>query len=139
MSFLLDTNLVSEWVKDKPNPGVMEWFARIEVAQTFLSVVTISEVRYGIERMAPGSRRKRLDDWLGGELLPSFDGRIIPVDIVVADACGRLIARSEKLGRPIEPRDAFIAATAEVYELTLVSRNASDFQPTVKTILSPWS
>ena len=139
MSFLLDTNVLSEWLKPRPNPGVVDWLAKVDESQTFLSVLTITEVRYGIERMAAGGRRKRLDEWLRRELLPRFDGRVIPVDISVADACGGLVARSEALGRPIESRDAFIAATAEVYELMLVTRNASDFQPTLKEILSPWS
>jgi len=139
MSFLLDTNVISEWLKPRPNPGVVDWLAKVDENQTFLSVVTITEIRYGIERMAAGGRRKRLDEWLRGELLPRFEGRVIPVDIAVADACGTLVARSEALGRPIEPRDSFIAATAEVYQLTLITRNASDFQPTLKTILSPWS
>jgi predicted nucleic acid-binding protein len=139
MSFLLDTNVVFEWLKPRPNPGVVDWLKKVDEGQTFLSVVTITEVRYGIERMATGGRRKRLDEWLRGELLPRFEGRVIPVDVAIADACGKLVARSEALGRPIEPRDAFIAATAEVYELTLVTRNASDFQPTLKEILSPWS
>jgi toxin FitB len=138
MSFLFDTNFVSEWIKEDPNPGVMDWLTKVDESQTYLSVVTITEVRYGIERMPAGSRRKRLDEWLREELIPRFEGRVIPVDILVADACGRLVARSEALGRPIEPRDAFIAATAEVYRLTLVTRNLSDFQPTLKTILSPW-
>jgi toxin FitB len=62
----------------------------------------------------------------------------LPVDLGIADACGRLVARSESMGRPIEPRDAFIVATAEVHGLTLVTRNASDFEATVKAILTPW-
>lgn len=139
MSFLLDTNVVSEWIKPQPNPGVIDWLTRVEENEIFLSVVSVTELRYGIERMPAGSRRKRLDQWLVDELLPRFDGRIIPVDLTVADACGKLIARSEALGRPIEPRDAFIAATAEVYGMSLVTRNASDFQPTVKAIVTPWS
>lgn len=139
MSFLLDTSVVSEWLKTEPNPGVVDWLTRVDENQTFLSVVTITQVRYGVERMAAGKRRKRLDEWLREELLPRFEGRVIPVDIAVADACGKLVARSEALGRPIEPRDAFIAATAEAYELTLVTRNVADFHPILKTLLSPWS
>ena len=84
-------------------------------------------------------KRKRLDAWLQQELPERFEGRILPVDSVVADVCGRLVARSEVLGRPIEPRDAFIAATAEVHRLTLVTRNTSDFQPTVKSVMNPWA
>jgi hypothetical protein len=139
MSFLLDTNVVSEWLKPQPNAGLVGWLANTDENQTFLSVVTITELRYGIERLAAGNRRRRLDEWLREELLLRFEGRVIPVDIEVAEACGRLVARSEALGRPMEPRDAFIAATAEVYGLTLVTRNASDFQSVLKTLLMPWS
>jgi predicted nucleic acid-binding protein len=139
MNFLLDTNVVSEWLKPQPNQGVIDWLAQADEDQVFLSVVTITELRYGVERMATGKRRKRLDQWLSEELPVRFDGRILPVDATIAGACGKLMARSESLGRPIEARDAFIAATAEVYALTLVTRNASDFQPTLKTILTPWS
>lgn len=139
MNYLLDTNVISESLKPKPNRGVLDWLTSVDENETFLSVVTITEVRYGIKRMPAGNRRKRFEDWLREELLPRFQERIIPVDIAIADACGNLVARSEALGRPIEPRDAFIAATAEVYELTLVTRNTTDFKPILKTILSPWS
>jgi toxin FitB len=96
-------------------------------------------LRYRIARQATGKRRDRLDDWLRKDLGSRFEGRILPVDVGIADACGRLVARSESLGRPIEPRDAFIAATAEVLGLTLVTRNAADFEPTVKAIVTPWT
>ena len=139
MNFLLDTNVVSESMNPRPNPGVTTWLANVSEDSVHLSVVTLTELRYGIERLAQGTRRRRLDDWLQRDLLLRFEGRIVPVDMVVADACGRLVARSETAGHPIEPRDAFIAATAEVYDMTLVTRNASHFQPTIKSILSPWT
>ncbi len=137
MNFLLDTNVVSESMKPRPNPGVITWLANVNEDSVYISVVTLTELRYGIERLAPGTRRRRLDDWLQQDLPLRFEGRIAPIDAIVADACGRLVARSEAAGRPIEPRDAFIAATAEVHDMTLVTRNASDFQPTIKSILSP--
>ena len=139
MSFLLDTNVVSEWLKPRPNPGVVSWLATVNEDHTCLSVVTVTELRYGIERLPAGARRKRLDEWLREELVIRFEGRILPVDLAIADECGRLVARSEAIGRPIEPRDAFIAATAEVYELTLVTRNVSHFQPAVKALFTPWT
>lgn len=139
MSFLLDTNVVSEWMKPIPNPGVISWLAGVAEDSVFLSVVTLTELRYGVERMAPGRRRKRLNDWLQGELLMRFEGRILSIDRAVADACGKLVARSEAAGRPIEVMDAFLAATAEVHRLTLVTRNVRDFQLLLNTILSPWS
>lgn len=139
MNFLLDTNVISEPMKARPNAGVLAWLGEVDEDCVFLSVVTITELLYGIERLATGKRRDRLDDWLRKDLGLRFEGRILPVDLGIADACGRLVARSESLGRPIEPRDAFIAATAEVHGLTLVTRNASDFEPTLKAIVTPWT
>jgi toxin FitB len=138
MNFLLDTNVVSEPMKARPNAGVLSWLAQVDEDSVFLSVVTITELRYGIERVATGKRRERLEGWLRKDLTSRFGERILPVDLEVADACGRLVARSETVGRPIEARDAFIAATAEVRGLTLVTRNVSDFEATVKDIVTPW-
>ncbi|MFZ3342737.1 MAG: type II toxin-antitoxin system VapC family toxin [Terriglobales bacterium] len=139
MNFLFDTNLVSEWLKPRPNPGVASWLRTVDEDQTFLSVVTITELRYGIQHMARGARKKRIDDWLQQELLARFEGRILPVDLAIADECGRLMARCQAKGRPVEARDAFIAATSEVYDLTLVTRNVSHFQAAVKSLFTPWT
>src|ERR1700684_431882 len=119
MSFLLDTNVVSESTKLRPNTGLMMWLDGVDENSVFLSVISLTELRYGVERLAAGRRRKQLDRWLECELPQRFEGRILPVDALVADACGRLVARTESLGRPIEARDAFIAATAHVHRLTL--------------------
>src|SRR5262245_28285130 len=139
MTFLLDTNVVSEWVKPRPNPGVVTWLANVDEDRVFLSVVTLTELRYGIERLAAGARRRSLEEWLQRELPLRFEGRILPVDETVADASGRIAARSESAGRPIEAIDAFLAATAEVHSLTLVTRNESDFKAVLKTTLNPWA
>jgi len=139
MKYLLDTNVISEPMKARPNGGVVAWLSGLDEDEACISVVTITELRYGIERLATGKRREILEAWLRKDLSGRFEGRILPVDLEVADACGGLVARSEGWGHPIEPRDAFIAATAEVHGLTLVTRNASDFQPTVKSILTPWT
>lgn len=139
MSFLLDTNVISEWMKPRPNPGVVTWLAEVDEDRTFLSVITLTELRYGIERMAAGHRRRRLEVWLEEELPLRFEARILPIDPAVADACGKVVARSETVGRRMEVMDAFIAATAEVHRLTVVTRNASDFQPAVRNLLNPWT
>jgi len=139
MSFLLDTNVVSEWVKPRPDSGVMQWVAEVDEDRAYLSVITFAELRYGIERMTTGQRRKRLADWLDDELPLRFEGRVIPIDDRVANLCGRMIARSEAAGRRLEAMDALIAATAEFHRLTLITGNTADFEPVLKDIFNPWT
>ena len=138
MSFLLDTNVVSEWTKPRPNPGVVEWLGQVDEDEVFLSVVTFAELRHGIARLPVSTRRRQLDEWLRNELPVRFEARIIGVDGAIADEWGRLVARREGRGRPIQAMDALIAATAQVHGLTLVTRNTVDFHPSVKSILNPW-
>ena len=139
MSFLLDTNVVSEWVKSRPDRGVVAWLAAVDEDQVFISVVTLAELRCGIERMTAGSRRNRLARWLQDDLPARFDGRILSIDHIVADVWGKVVARSEAAGRPIGAMDAFIAATAEAHGLILVTRNVSDFEASIKAIINPWA
>ncbi len=138
MSFLLDTNAISEWVKPRPNPGLIGWMEASDEDRIFISVVSLAELHYGVERMARGKRRSRLEQWLQHELPLRFESRTLPVDTNVAEAWGRTVSRSEAAGRPIGAMDAFLAATAETHQLTLVTRNVSDF-PLLKTILNPWT
>jgi toxin FitB len=138
MSFLLDTNVVSEWVKSRPNPGLVAWLAEVDEDRVFISVVTLAELRYGIERMAAGRHRNRLEGWLQDELPVRFEGRVLPVTSAVADAWGKVVAHRETRGRPISAMDAFIAATARMHGLTLVTRNASHFASSVSAIVNPW-
>lgn len=138
MNYLLDTNVVSEWAKPHPNSGVTAWLNEADEDRVFVSVITLAEVRYGIERLPPGARRTRLNEWLEQEVPSRFEGRILTVDQGVADACGRTIARAEAIGRRIESMDALIAATAETHELTLVTRNVSDFESVLKGMINPW-
>lgn len=139
MSFLLDTNVVSEWVKPHPNVGVIAWLAEADEDTVFLSVVTLAELRYGIERLPAGRRRTRLAEWLRDDIPLRFEGRILPIDVVVADACGKLMARIELGGQTIAAMDALIAATTEVHHLALVTRNTSHFDSAVAAMVNPWT
>jgi hypothetical protein len=139
VSFLLDTNVVSEWVKPRPDPHVVAWLDDVDEDRVFLSVVTLAELRYGIERLPAGRRRERLDEWLREELPNRFESRVLAIDPAIANAWGTILAQRDRTGRPISTMDAFVAATAEVHGLTLVTRNASDFRPSVKSVFDPWS
>jgi predicted nucleic acid-binding protein len=138
VNFLLDTNAVSEWVKPRPNAGLIRWMEAADEDRVFLSVISLAELRYGVERMAAGARRNRLEQWLLRELPLRFEGRILPVDHKTAEAWGRTVSRCEALGRPVGAMDAFLSATAEIHRLTLVTRNVSDF-PVLKVVVNPWT
>jgi predicted nucleic acid-binding protein len=138
VNFLLDTNAVSEWVKPRPNPGLIRWMEAADEDRVFLSVISLAELRYSVERMAAGARRNRLEQWLHRELPLRFEGRILTVDHRIAEAWGRTVSRCEALGRPVGAMDAFLSATAEIHRLTLVTRNVSDF-PALKAVLNPWA
>lgn len=138
MSFLLDTNVVSEWVKPRPDSGVVGWLETVDEDRVFLSVITLAELRHGVDHMATGDRRRRLDEWLRDALPLRFEGRLLSIDEAVADAWGCVMAEREAIGRRMEPMDAFIAATAKVHDLAIVTRNTSDFEPSATVVLNPW-
>src|SRR6202521_2670751 len=111
MSFLLDTNAVSEWVKPRPNPGLIGWMESADEDGIFISIVSLAELHYGVERMPAGRRRSRLEQWLQHELPLRFQSRVLSVDTSVAEAWGRTVSRSEAGGRPIGEMGALLAAT----------------------------
>jgi len=127
--WLIDTNIVSEWVKPRPDVGVVRWLDEVDEDRIFLSVISLAEIRIGVERLglAPGRRRTRLDAWLREEPPVRFERRIVPVDGEVADACGRLLARARHAGHGLGAMDALIAATCLVCDLVLATRNLADF------------
>lgn len=137
MSFLLDTNVISESAKPRPDAGVLSWLATVNEDEVFLSVITLAELRHGVERMPVGARRSALDEWVTNALPARFANRLLPIDPATADQWGRTIARGQAAGRPLSAMDAFIAATAERHRLTLVTRNVSDFEVTGIRLLNP--
>lgn len=138
MNYLLDTNVVSEAVKPRPNPGVLRWLEANDEDRLFLSAATLAELHGGVQRLPEGARKRRLRDWLAADLTERFRGRILPIDEPVAAAWGEILAEREAAGRPILTIDCFLAATARVHQLTLATRNLADFDPTVPAV-NPWS
>jgi len=131
--------VVSEWVKPRPDPGLVQWLHEADEDRLFLSVVTLGELRAGVERLASGRRRSSLERWLEQDLPIRFEGRLLPIDLEVADVWGRVMTGARRTGRPMGAMDAFIAATARRHELALVTRNAVDFAGAGVETLTPWS
>ena len=132
----MDTNVLSELRRRQPHPGVVDWFAQRPAATLYLSVLTLGEIRKGIEGQGETSRRQALLDWLEIDLCHFFTGRILPVDGAVADRWGRLVAAA---GRPVPAIDSLLAATALAHDLVLVTRNTRDFSGLPVRLFNPWS
>jgi len=122
----------------QPNPGLIGWMESADEDRIFISVISLAELHYGLERLAEGKRRSQLERWLRDELPLRFESRILPVNDMVAKAWGKTVSRSEATGRPMGTMDAFLAATAEIHQLTLVTRNVTDF-PLLRAVLNPWT
>ena len=134
--FLLDTNVVSNLRRpERADPQVRAWAASIPVAQTYLSAITVLEIEQGVLLIARRDARQgaQLRIWIDDEVLPRFDGRILPIDTAVAKRCAKL-----HVPDPRAERDALIAATALVHGMVVVTRNVADFEPTGVQIINPW-
>jgi predicted nucleic acid-binding protein len=138
MSFLLDTNVVSELIARRPDPKVIHWVESQDTESVFLSVITVGELNRGIQRLPDSRRKKALSDWLTGDLLIRFGDRILPLDVAVMMSWGALVARMEAGGQPIPAIDSLLAATASEHGLTVATRNVHDFKATGVSILNPW-
>ncbi len=136
MSFLLDTNVISELVRARPDQNVTRWIDILPSEALFLSVLSLGEIRKGVEKLATGSRRDRLVTWLEHDLPTWFGDGILPVDALVADRWGILIGQT---GRSVPAIDSLLAATALVHNLTLVTRNVGDFDFPDLKVFNPWS
>jgi len=134
MSYLLDTNIISELVRPKPAKAVLAWFENIPSEALHISVLTLGEIRKGVEQMPDGARREKLRLWLEHDLADWFETRVLPIDIQVADRWGRLIAQ---MGRPVPSIESLLAATALHHELRLVTRNQKDFEYPGLEVINP--
>lgn len=138
MSFLLDTNAISEPGRKAPDPGFLAWYGPLDGDEVFLSAITIGELRRGLDLLPDDGRRARLER-LHGAIALRFADKVLAVDTRVAETWGALSARLQQRGRVVDLGDQLIAATALAHDLTLVTRNVRHFEASGCKLLSPWT
>ena len=137
--WLLDTVVVSELRKRRCDPRVKKWSETQAPERLFLSRVTLAEIRFGIEQVVDVSFRGELTTWLDRSLRPWFAERILDVDEDVLVEWRRMVARGRAINHTFSQPDLFIAATAAVHDLAVVTRNVTDFRIANVPVLDPWS
>lgn len=135
MSYLIDTNVLSELRRREPDASVVTWFEERPATTLYLSVLTLGELRKGVEALPQGKHKLNLMDWLDVDLPQFFSGRILSVNLEVADRWGRLLATTKQ---PLPAVDSLLAATAMTYDLCLVTRNVRDFNHPGLEVINPW-
>ena len=138
MSWLLDTNILSEGRKPRPEPRVAAFYEKQPLSQLYISVVSIAEIRFGIELQDDPVRRAALNDWLALTIRPAFAGRILPVTENVLLKWRVLMESGRKIGHTYSHPDLMLAATALHHGLTVVTRDRSDFDKARVPVFNPW-
>jgi|SRR5580700_9151295 predicted nucleic acid-binding protein len=135
MTYLLDTNVLSETWKAKPDKNVIDWLRAIPSEKLFISVLAIGEIRRGIELLPVSAKRKRLLSWIEEELPNQFSDNIVPIDLAVAERWGFLTA---SIKRTLSAIDGLLAATALTHNMKMVTRNEKDFLITGLEVINPF-
>ncbi|MFC1824071.1 type II toxin-antitoxin system VapC family toxin [Thermodesulfobacteriota bacterium] len=139
MNFLLDTCVLSELVKPRPNKKVIAWITSCREQNLFLSVITVGEIQKGVSLLPKSNKKNELHSWLESELIKRFDRRILGIDVHVARKWGEIQALSEKNGTPMPVIDSLIAAIGLIYDLTVTTRNTEDMKSTGVRLFNPWN
>lgn len=139
MRLLLDTNVLSEVTRPAPDARVLDWLDGLDEDRSFISVVSIAEIRRGVALMDEGRKREALAEWLARDLPQRFEQRGLPVDEPVALAWGDLMGLAKRRGRGLSSMDGLIAATAMAQGLTLATRNTKDFEGFGLELFDPWT
>lgn len=138
MNLLLDTCVLSELVKPKPDSRVSAWLSAQRPVTLYISTLTLGELQKGVAKLEPCARKSFLEGFIHAEILEGFKGRTLDVDTEVALTWGTLIARSEQAGQRMPYIDSLLAATALFHGMTLVTRNTRDMQASGVKLLNPW-
>lgn len=135
---LLDTNVVSEPMRTRPDPGVLEWLDA-QIAETlYLSTISLAELLLGIESLPPGKRRKTLAAHLDKQIIALFEDRILPFDFDAAKLYAKMVARARRHGHSIPVADALIAAIAASRNFAVATRDMAPFEASGVAVINPW-
>ncbi|MFS8147941.1 type II toxin-antitoxin system VapC family toxin [Rhizobium sp. BR 249] len=135
---LVDTNVISEPWKPTPDPRVLAWIDAQTIETLYLSAVTVAELRFGIAALPAGKRRTTLHDRLEGDVLPLFEGRVLPFDLSASQAYAALMAQAKAAGKAIGKADGYIAATAAAHSLMVATRDTTPFEAAGVPMINPW-
>lgn len=135
---LVDTNVISETLRQQPDPAVVRWMDAQLIETLYLSAVTVAELRYGIAVLPEGRRRQVLHSGLEQSVLPLFEGRILPFDGATAESYAELMAAARRRGRGVSAADGYIAATAHAAGLMVATRDTSPFEGVGLAVVNPW-
>ena len=138
MMILLDTNVVSETMRNAPCPDVIGWLDAQPLETLYLCAVTVAELRAGVELLPAGKRRTALNEDLEERALPVFGGRVIPFDMNCTRAYAKLLPKVRAAGRQVETADGFIAAIALTYGFTVATRDITPFKAAGVPVINPW-
>ena len=138
MAFLLDTNVVSETIRPRPQQSVIDWIEAQTPTDLFLAAQTMGELMRGARKTKETARRKQFERWIEQDLARQFEAQILPFDGTAAAVWGRLMGDGDRTGRTPAAADAQIAAVAIQHELILVTRNEKDFVHFDMQLLNPW-
>src|SRR5271157_6091598 len=138
MAWLLDTNVLSELRRLRPEPKVVDFVAGQPLSELYISAVTLAEIRFGIERLKEPKRRAELNEWLTNRVRPMFDQRVLPITEDTMLQWRLLVEEGRKTGHTFSQPDLIIAATAIQHGLTVVTRDRSDYDRAGVRVVNPW-
>jgi toxin FitB len=138
MAWLLDTNVLSELRRPNPDARVVAFIAGCPLGQLSISVITLAEIRFGIDLVGDPDRRNLLHDWLTQKVRPMFDGRVLQITEDIMLKWRQLVEEGRKAGHTFSQPDLIITATAIHYNLTVVTRDRSDFDKARARVINPW-
>jgi len=138
VKYLLDTCVISEMIKSKPDKNVISWLEEQNENSLYLSVLTFGEIEKGIEKASNQIRKQKLRLWVEDDLKKRFEGRIIPISFSIAVEWGKIQRKAELLGKPMPTMDGLISVSGFVSQCTVVTRNILDMEQSLAELFNPW-